>query len=150
MTRPKQLEDQLFYTPQEAAAVGNGNDPSCLYNCKNQDTRTGGAATDLARAYNDAFYEHGSKVAPTLQTSTIIDPPNGQMPALTAAARQNLAKEATELKAECADPTRVCPPGYDGKTPTLADKPADFSLMSRCITWGTIGPPMTPSIYDSN
>ncbi|HUA19086.1 MAG TPA: hypothetical protein VMB25_10105 [Bryobacteraceae bacterium] len=54
------------------------------------------------------------------------------------------------MKEKCADPARVCPPGYDGKTPSLADKPEDFSLMSRCIKQQTSGPPMLPAIYDSN
>jgi hypothetical protein len=150
MTRPKELADKLFYTPEEAASVERTNDPNCVYNCRNQDTRAGGAATDLARAYNNVFYDRGSKVAVTLQTSTVVDPPDGEMPPLTPAARKKMAEEAAELKEKCADPTRVCPPGYDGKTPSLADKPADFSLMSRCITQQTSGPPMLPAIYDSN
>lgn len=150
LTRPKELAGKLFYTPEEAASVERTNDPSCVYNCRNQDTRSGDAATDLARAYNDAFYDRGSKVAVTLQTSVIVDPPDGTMPALTPAVQKDMANEAAELKEKCADPTRVCPPGYDGKTPGLADKPTDFSLMSRCIKQQTSGPPMLPAIYDSN
>ncbi|HTW63592.1 MAG TPA: hypothetical protein VME17_03210 [Bryobacteraceae bacterium] len=150
MTRAKGLENQLFYTADQAASVERTNDPSCVYNCRNQDIRTGGAATDLARAYNDAFYDRGSKLAPTLQTSVIVDPPNGRMPSLTAAALKEMAQERADEKEKCADPTRVCPPGYDGKTPNLADKPSDFSLMNRCIKWQTSGPPMMPAIYDSN
>jgi hypothetical protein len=38
----------------------------------------------------------------------------------------------------------------DQKTPALADSPANFTLMNRCIQWGTSGPPMLPSVYDSN
>jgi hypothetical protein len=72
------------------------------------------------------------------------------MPGLLPAARKKMIQEAEELKEKCADPTRVCPPGYDGKTPSLADKPEDFSLMSRCIKQQTSGPPMLPAIYDSN
>jgi hypothetical protein len=61
-----------------------------------------------------------------------------------------MAAAEAELKEKCADPTRVCPPGYDGTTPSLADKPSDFSFMTRCITQQTSGPPMLPAIYDSN
>jgi hypothetical protein len=150
LTRPKALAGKLFYTPEEAASIERTNDPSCVYNCRNQDIRTGDAATDLARAYNDAFYDRGSKVAVTLQTSIVVDPPDGTIPAFTPAVQKDIAKEAAELKEKCADPTRVCPPGYDGKTPSLADKPTDFSLMSRCIKQQTSGPPMLPAIYDSN
>lgn len=150
LTRPRALAGQLFYTPEQAASVERTNDPSCVYNCRNQDVRTGGAATDLARAYNDVFYDRGSKVAATLQTSTVVDPPDGRIPALMPAVQKEIAREAAELKEKCADPTRTCPPGYDGKTPSLADKPADLSLMSRCIKQQTAGPPMLPAIYDSN
>jgi hypothetical protein len=146
LTRPEELKGQLFYRPEQAASVERTNDPKCVYNCRNQDVRTGGAATDLARAYNDVFYDRGSKVAPTLQTSTVVDPPNGQMPAPTPAALKAMAAAAAELKEKCADPTRVCPPGYDGTTPSLADKPSDFSFMTRCITQQTSGPPMLPAI----
>lgn len=150
LTRPKELEGELFYTPEQAKSVERTSDPSCVYNCRNQDIRTGGADTDLARAYNNAFYDRGSRLAPTMQTSTIVDPPDGRMPAYTPAALKKMMAERAELKEKCADPTRVCPPGYDGKTPSLADKPTDFSLMSRCIKQQTSGPPMLPAIYDSN
>ena len=150
VARPRNLGEKLFYTPEEAASLGKANDPHCLYNCRNQDIRTGGAALDLARAYNDAFFDHGSQLAATLQTSIIVDPPDGRMPAPTTAALERMMQARQEEKEKCADPTRVCPPGYDGKTPSLADRPTDFSLMSRCIKWQTSGPPMLPAIYDSN
>jgi hypothetical protein len=150
MTRPKEMAGKLFYTPEETASVGRSDDPNCVVNCRSQDTRVGDAATDLSRAYNDVFFDRGSKVAPTLQTSIVVDPPDGQIPALTPARLKELAQERADLKEKCADPTRVCPPGYDGHMPSLADKPSDFSLMSRCIKWQTSGPPMLPAIYDSN
>ena len=150
LTRPDVLKDQLFYTPEQAAAAERTNDSSCVYNCRNQDIRTGGADTDLARAYNDAFYDRGSKLAPTMQTSIVVDPPDGRIPPFTPAVLKQIAQERADLKEKCADPTRVCPPGYDGKTPSLADKPTDFSLMSRCVKQQTSGPPMLPAIYDSN
>jgi hypothetical protein len=72
------------------------------------------------------------------------------IPPVTPAVQKEIAQEAADLKEKCADPTRVCPPGYDGKTPSLADKPTDFSLMSRCVKQQTSGPPMLSAIYDSN
>jgi len=148
--RSKALGDKLFFTPEEAAAMQRKNNPNCVTNCKSQDTRVGDAATDLSRAYNDAFFDRGSQLYPTLQTSIIVDPPDGRMPPLTEAALKQMTQERQEVKEKCADPTRACQPGYDGHGLTLADKPSDMSLMSRCIKWQTSGPPMMPAIYDSN
>jgi hypothetical protein len=150
MMRSKKLGDQVFFTEEEAAKVGRKNNPNCVTDCKTQDTRVGDAATDLSRAYNNAFFDRGSQLSPTLQTSIIVDPPDGRMPPLTQAAIQKMMQERAEVKEMCADPTRACQPGYNGKGLELADKPTDFSLMSRCIKWQTAGPPMTPAIYDSN
>src|SRR6478735_6245825 len=50
----------------------------------NMDRRDGGAAADVERAYNDFWWDFGSRVAK--QTSLVIDPPNGRVPPLTAAA----------------------------------------------------------------
>ena len=150
MMRPKAMGDKLFYTPQEAESLGRKNTPGCVTNCATQDTRIGDASTDLSRAYNNAFFDRGSQLAPTLQTSIIVDPPDGRMPPRTAAAMKQMMQERAEVKEKCADPTRACQPGYDGKGLDLADKPTDFSLMSRCIKWQTSGPPMLPAIYDSN
>ena len=144
MVRPKNLGDQLFYTVKEVEDGARRNAPAA------PDSRIGDP-TDLARhAYNSVFIVRGTQLAPTLQTSTIVDPPDGRMPAMTPAAQKRVMQERATLKEKCADPTRVCPLGYDGKTPGLADKPSDFSLMSRCIKWQTAGPPMLPAIYDSN
>jgi hypothetical protein len=54
------------------------------------------------------------------QTSLIVDPPNGQMPAYTAEGQK-----------------RPMPRGTFGNGPL--DSPADFSLYERCITRGIIG-----------
>jgi hypothetical protein len=43
-------------------------------------TRDGGAQADLSRAYNDAWYDRGTKVVETLRTSLVIDPPDGKIP----------------------------------------------------------------------
>jgi len=150
MTRDKKLGNRLFYTPEEAAAVEHADPGACLYNCRNQDVRSKDPATDVSQAYNEVFFDRGSKLAATLQTSTVVDPPDGQMPPFTAERLKEMRQAAANVKEKCADPSRVCPPGYDGKVPGPADKPSDFSLMSRCIKWQTSGPPMLPAIYDSN
>ena len=48
----------------------------------NKDDRGGGAAADVERAYNDFWWDFGKRVAK--QTSLVVDPPDGRVPALTA------------------------------------------------------------------
>lgn len=88
-TRPKQFGDQLYLSPEDAAAIAE----------RQAATVAGGsAASDPNReapekggnvgAYNSFWMDFGSETLPIdgkYRTSVIIDPPDGQMPALTAA-----------------------------------------------------------------
>jgi hypothetical protein len=131
MERPKSANGAPFFTKESAEAFVKTIEGS-RYHTKS------------------VFLDSGSDVAITLQTSFVVDPPDGRIPEMTPAAKAALAEKARILKAKCADPTRVCPPSYDDVTPALADKPSDFTLMGRCIKWQTSGPIMQPAIYDSN
>ena len=100
----------------------------------NMDRRDGGAEADVARAYNDLFYDRGAQLARvdgTKRTSMIVDPPDGKLPPLTSAAQARL----DEIRAHA----RMHP----------ADVPADRSLAERCLLWGTAGPPMLPGPYNN-
>ncbi len=68
---------------------------------------------------------------PQRQASLIIDPPNGRMPALTAAGQQRQAAARAER---------------EGRGP--ADSYTDRSLYDRCITRGMVGS-LTPAIYNA-
>ena len=86
-------------------------------------------------AYNNLFVDRGSELARVdgvKRTSLIIDPPDGKIPALTAAARD---RSAGALRAF----TR-----YD----SVKDRP----LSERCIIGfgSTSGPPMLPVLYNNN
>jgi hypothetical protein len=93
----------------------------------------GGIATaDVARAYNQFWWDYGTNVIATKRTSLIVDPPDGRLPALSAVAqkRQQDRGEAGERAAE---------------------GPEDRSLGERCIIFvSRSGPPMTPSAYNNN
>jgi hypothetical protein len=92
----------------------------------NQDRRDGaGTDADVARAYNDFWWDRGTKVVSTRQTSLVVDPPDGRVPALTAEGQ----KRATARAAR----------GYDSWE--------DRSLWERCITRGL---PMIPGPYNNN
>lgn len=144
LQRATELGEKEFFTPAEAAAWKKS-----FLTRSNKDRRDGGAVADLTRAYNDVFWDSGSEVSPTLQTSLIVDPADGRMPAFTPEALKKMADKMAEIKEKCADPTRACPLTNGGQ-PWPADGPEDRPAMERCIVWPTSGPPMLPSAYDSN
>ena len=72
---------------------------------------------------------------PTKQTSLIVDPPDGRLPALTAA-EEKVRKEARGGK------------GFTGEWRGEADKPDDLNLYYRCITRGLLGS-IIPVVYNN-
>ncbi len=126
MERPADLAGKQFFTEQEVAAY----EKKVLENT-NKDRRDGGAEADVGRAYNDAWWDIGTKIVSTRRTSIVIDPPDGKIPPLTPAAQ---ARVAARLAA-----ARRPPAG-----------PEDRGLPERCILWPTAGPPMLPSAYNNN
>ncbi len=65
----------------------------------------------MTRSYNELFIDSGTEVAVTMQTSLVVDPPDGRIPGFTPAIQKQIADEQADLKAKCADPTRVWPAG---------------------------------------
>jgi hypothetical protein len=126
LERPRDLGTQQFFTKAEADAferqVQAEND---------KDRRDGSAEADVARAYNEAWWDRGTHVVTTLRTSIITDPPDGRVPALSASARA--AQQARQ--ANLARPPRG---------------PEDRSINERCIVGSPAGPPFLPSAYNNN
>src|SRR5262245_61315205 len=52
----------------------------------NKDRRDGGAAADVERAYNDFWWDFGTRVSK--QSSLVVDPPDGRIPETTDAAKK--------------------------------------------------------------
>lgn len=98
----------------------------------NRDRRDGGADADLGRAYNEFWYDRGTKIVGTRRTSLIVDPPDGLIPALTPEAQKRI-NDRQEFAQQHA---------FDG--------PEDRPLAERCLSWVTAGPPMMPSAYNNN
>jgi len=99
----------------------------------NADRRDGGVAADLARAYNDAWYDRGTHVAiinGVAHTSLIADPPDGRVPPLTPDAQRRQEQRA-QLRRE-----------------HPSDGPEDRSLAERCLGFNA-GPPMLPGPYNN-
>jgi hypothetical protein len=96
------------------------------------DRRRESADADVAQAYNNAWYDRGTKVVGTKRSSLIVDPPDGRIPALTPAGQAVAAARADVRR---------------GRGP--ADGPEDRSLAERCLLFNA-GPPLLPGPYNNN
>ncbi len=123
--RPREFADKPFFTPAEAAAFEKQ-----ARDRNNADRRESNADADLVTGYNDFWWDRGTKVASTMRTSIVIDPPDGKLPSLTAEGRKKAAARA--------EARRLHP----------ADGPEDLTLADRCIA--RPGPPMVPAGYNNN
>ena len=142
LERPKEFANKEFFTPAEALVYEKETRTK-----RNRDQRQRGTVADVTNAYNDFWWDSGTKVVKTLRTSMVIDPPDGRIPALTPERLKQLQVRVDAVKARCAQP------GCEEENSGLlgpADGPEDRPLMERCIHFGTIGPPMMPSAYNNN
>jgi hypothetical protein len=125
LERPAEFAGKAYLTDQEAAefakkAIERGN----------KDNRDGkDTDRDVGLAYNDFWWDFGKHASN--QTSLIVDPPDGKLPALTPAG-QKIAAERRDARNR---PARG---------------PEDRSVGERCILGFNSGPPMMPSAYNNN
>ena len=128
LERPRELADEQFLSEQEAAALERAN-----LQQGDLDRRDGSAQADLNRAYNNLFWDAGTKVARLdgrALASLIIDPPDGRIPALTPEAQK---REAARREAR----------SKRGRYESWED----LNLAERCITRGS---PKLPGGYNNN
>jgi hypothetical protein len=128
LERPGQYADKPVLTDEEAEAF----EREALQRNDADRRPPAGSDADVALAYNNAWYDRGSKVVGTRRTSIITDPPDGRIPALTAEGQRRATMRA--------DARRQHGP---------ADGPEDRSLAERCLLFGA-GPPMLPGPYNNN
>jgi hypothetical protein len=127
LERPADLAGKQTFTPEEAAAYEKQ-----AVDRSNVDHRSGNAEADVASAYNQFWYDRGTKAVGTRRTSLIVDPADGRIPALTAEAQKRVDEKRAWMEAHATD-------GPEGR-----------SLGERCILWATAGPPMLPGPYNNN
>jgi hypothetical protein len=127
LERPPELAGKPFFSPEEVAE----HERQTLERT-NRDRRDGTAEADVARAYNDFWWDTGTRIVPTRRTALIIDPPDGRVPPLTAEAQKRLSAlaEARKMRGP-------------------ADHPEDRNLWERCITRG-VPTVMLPQPYNNN
>jgi hypothetical protein len=123
LQRAPELGTKAFFTAEEAAAWEQQR-----IQATNADRplRAGEVG-----AYNDAFFERGTRGVKSRRTSLVIDPPDGRIPAFTPEAQQRVDARTT----------------HEAVSP--ADRPEDRWLTERCILFGATVP-MLPEPYNNN
>jgi hypothetical protein len=120
LERPSEFANKDSVTEEEAEEFAQRR-----IETSNKDRRDGGAAADVERAYNDFWWDFGTRIAK--QPSLVVDPPDGRIPPLTAEARERNANRRP-----------------------LYDNPEERPFPERCILGFNSGPPMVPSAYNNN
>jgi hypothetical protein len=141
LERPKELAAKPFFTREEAAAFEKR-----IIEQRNADRRDGSKEADVARAYNDAWWDWGTHVAKTMQTSFVVDPQDGRIPPYTEEAQKRMAARNQAIKERCQH--TYCVQSVFDFLP--ADGPEDRSLMDRCIQFPDAAIPMLPGAYNNN
>ena len=122
LERPAELAGKEVFTEEEAAA----------YLKKRLDQYLGQPKDDIH--YDDEIWQ-GERYSkePNLRTSLIVDPRDGKVPPLSPEGERTAAARAAAKKSTG--------PADSAQVRTLAE---------RCISWGTVGPPMLPPTYNAN
>jgi hypothetical protein len=130
--RPANVNGREFFTKEEVAALESRAQES-----GGDEGRSKGSRQDVERAYNDFWWDRGTKVT-TPRTSLVVEPADGRVPAQTEAAKLRAADEAKRPAFRGA--------GASGRgTDTWLDR----STFERCITRGMPGA-MSPTAYNNN
>ena len=130
--RPANVAGREFFTQEEVAALEKRAQEQT-----GDEGRSKGTRGDVERAYNDFWWDRGTKVT-TPRTSLVIDPPDGRVPELTEEAKKRAGDEGKRPAFRGA--------GANGRgTNTWLDR----STFDRCITRGMPGA-MSPTAYNNN
>ena len=137
LERPEELAGKEFLTEEEAAVYERETLSSRNADRRDRDESREGfvngapVTADLARAYNQFWFDRGTSVVGDRRTSLIVDPPDGRIPPLTPDAEERAdARRAGRARA--------------------AHGPEDRGLSERCIMGFNSGPPMNPAGYNQN
>ncbi len=130
LERPAELAGKQVLTDADVAAL----ERKAADNRVDRPPREGDPGT-----YNQAWFDRGTKVVPTRQTSLIVDPPDGRLPPLTDGGRKRDEERFKRL-----GPSAT---GSSGNGPF--DTYEDISVVTRCIIRG-LPNAMFPGAYNNN
>jgi hypothetical protein len=153
LQRPAKYANKEFFTDQDRAEIDKEVKDIVGRN-STEERRNRGKETDVNGAYNAEVFTTHLRLG--RRTSLVVDPPDGRIPPLTAAAQQrNATIRAFQLAllaptAACKDKLPACAGGQYGppsplrnQTPPLympagnrVDNPEDRSLGERCLAYG--------------
>ena len=133
LERPRNLAGKDVLTEAEAAAFEKQQ-----VDRQNKDNRNVPASVDVESAYNDFWWDYGTKMVGSRRTSLIVDPPDGRIPALTpgAQARAQAPRQRPVLE-------RIV-------IGSVAEGPEDLGISERCLVGFSSGPPVVPGAYNNN
>ncbi len=146
LERPADLNGKAVLSEAEAAAYAK-----TYLKATDKDRRDGGTRADVERAYNAFFWDSGTELAVVngqRRTSLIVDPPDGQIPALTAEAQKRIPGPRPAWGSAVTgpdDPENAPPFG-------LYENPEERPLAERCLLafGSSSGPPMLPIAYNNH
>jgi hypothetical protein len=133
LERPRELADKAVLTAEEAIAYERTQ-----IERQNKDQRSSQARQDVEGAYNNFWWDYGSKVIGTRRTSLVVDPPDGRIPPLTPEAQKRATGPRTPPIKE-----RVV-------LGAIVNGPEDLGLSERCIVGFSSGPPILSNAYNNN
>ncbi len=136
MERPPEFAGREVLTEREVAEYEKQQALT-----RDRDRRDGSAQADVARAYNQFWWDYGTLVVTTRQTSLVVNPPDGRIPPLTPDGQKRV-EERRAFQTTSAREEGSAGRGFD----SYESRP----LAERCLLWGVAGPPMVPGPYNNN
>jgi mono/diheme cytochrome c family protein len=128
LERPAEFAEKPELTAEEAADYERR-----MMDVNNRDRRNSSAEADLGGAYNEFWWDRGTRLATVRGkklTSLIVDPPDGRIPPLTPEGQRRAVARAAERRDH------------------PADGPESRSLTERCLVFNA-GPPMASGPYNN-
>ena len=131
MERPAELAGKEVLTDDEAAEYERKRLHARDKDRRPSDVDGISVALDVRNAYNQFWWDYGTKLTEDKRTSLIVDPTDGRIPPLTPPAQERADFSNPDLE-------------------NLARGPEDRDVGERCIVGFNAGPPMNPSAYNNN